>query len=229
LASNQISCAYCATFNTASSSNCIACGAPIVLPRVQPVTVTNVPEPVIMPTPLEASQPGVPSQPLGQQVKQGLAAVGAGLGFAGIGGLVLRTLAEALAIMTSALIIGFSAGSVCPFPDGWFVFLPIAAGGGALIGLAVGSVTKRAIFVLFSATFGALLGVGVALAFKLNSPGTPWLPLFAIAGACMLALLGGRSNRTARFTRYQRLRPLLGAIGGLLFGAIGFSAGWIVH
>lgn len=199
-----------------------------MLPCFQPVTVTTVPEPMTM-TPLEALQSEVPGQPIGNQVKQGLAAVGAGLGFAGIGGLVLRTLAEALAIMTSALIIGFNAGSVTPFPDGWFLFLPIAAGGGALLGLAVGSVTKRAFFVLFSAPIGALLGVGAALAFKLKSPGTPWLPLFAIAGACLLALLGGRSNRIARFAGYQRFRPLLGAIGGLLFGAIGFSAGWIVH
>lgn len=229
MASNHISCAYCATLNTPSSSNCIACGAPIVLPRFQPVTISNVPEPVTMPSSLEALQSEVPGKPLGDQVKEGLAAVGAGLGFAGIGGLLLRTLAETLAILTTALIIGFSAGSVTPFPDGWFLFLPIGAGGGALLGLAVGSVTKRSIFVLFSAPFGALLGVGAALSFKLNSPGTPWLPLLAITSACLLALLGGRSNRTARFAGYQRFRPLLGAIGGLLFGAIGFSAGWIVH
>jgi hypothetical protein len=151
------------------------------------------------------------------------------LGFAGIGGLVLRTLAEALAILTTALIIGFSAGSISPFPGGWFVFLLLGVGGSALLGLAVGSVVKRSIFVLFSAPFGALLGVGAALALKLNSPGTPWLPLLAIAGACLLALLGGRSNRTARFAGYQRFRPLLGAIGGILFGLIGFGAGWVVH
>ena len=229
MASNQISCAYCATLNTPSSSNCIACGAPIVLPRFQPVTVTDVPESMTIPSSMEALQSEVPAQPLGDQVKEGLAAVGAGLGFAGIGGLVLRTLAEALAILTTALIIGFSAGRVTPFPDGWFVFMMLGVGGSALLGLAVGSVVKRSIFVLFSAPFGALLGVAAALIMNLNSPRTPWLPLLAIAGACLLALLGGRSNRTARFAGYQRFRPLLGAIGGIIFGLLGFATGWVVH
>ncbi len=229
MASNKISCAYCATLNTPTSSNCIACGAPIVLPRFQPVSVTDAAESLTLPTHLESLQPEVPSQPLGDQVKEGIAAVGAGLGLAGIGGFFFRTLAEALAILTAALIIGFSAGRVTPFPGGWFMFLLLGVGGSALLGLAVGSVTKLSIFVLFSAPFGALLGVGAALAFKLNSPGTPWLPLLAIAGACLLALLGGRSNRSARFAGYQRFRPLLGAIGGIIFGLIGFGVGWIIH
>ncbi len=229
MASNNISCAYCATLNTPSSSNCIACGAPIVLPRFQPVTITEVTEPLTMPTTMEALQSEVPAQPLGDQFKEGLATVGAGLGLAGIGGFFFRTLSEALAILTAALIIGFCAGSISPFPGGWFVFLLLGVGGSALLGLAVGSVVKRSIFVLFSAPFGALLGVAAALVLKLNSPGTPWLPLLAIAGACLLALLGGRSNRSARFAGYQRFRPLLGAIGGIIFGLIGFGAGWIVH
>lgn len=223
MASNQISCPYCATLNTPSSSNCIACGAPIVLPRFQPVTITRVTEPATLSTPLQNTQPGVPSQPLGQQVKEGLAAVGAGLGFAGIGGLILRTLAEALAIAVAAVIIGFTAGSAA---DGIAPFALIAITGGALIGLSVGLVIKRSMFVLFSAPFGALGGTLLAMAFGLNAPGAVWLPLCATAAACTLALLGGRRNASAGVFRvYQRLRPWLGLLGGVVFALIGYGFG----
>jgi len=188
----------------------------------------------IPPTPVEAApimeeplQP--PAEPLKETLKEGIAAVGAGLGLAGVGGLLMRTLAEALAIVLAAIMVGFNAGRVSPFPNGWFLFLLLAAGGGAAVGLAVGSVVKRGIFALFSAPFGALVGIGAALALKLNALRTPWLPLFTIAGACLFALLGGRPNSSARFTRYQRIRPLLGALGGIFFALIGFGAGWIVH
>ena len=223
MASNQISCAYCATLNTPSSSSCIACGAPIVLPRFQPVTITRVTEPAAVSTLLQTSQLGVPSQPLGQQVKEGLAAVGAGLGFAGIGGLLLRTLAESLAIAVAAVIIGFSAGSAA---DGNTPFALIAIAGGALVGLSVGLVIKRSMFVLFSAPFGALAGVLLAMAFGLNASGSVWLPLCATAAACVLALLGGRRNASAGMFRvYQRVRPWLGLLGGVVFALIGYGFG----
>jgi len=181
---------------------------------------------------IPAAQPAVPEtpvEPLKEQLKQGVAAVGAGLGLAGVGGILVRTLAEALAILLAAIMVGFNAGRVTPFPNGWFLFLLLAAGGGAAVGLAVGSVTKRGIFALFSAPFGALLGIGAAYALKLTALRTPWLPLFTIAGACLLALLGGRPNSSALFAKYQRVRPLLGSLGGILFGLIGFGVGWIVH
>lgn len=223
MSSNQISCAYCATLNPASSSNCIGCGAPIVLPKFQPVTVTNVPEPVNIPTPLESLQSAVPAQPIGSQVKQGLAAVGAGLGLAGIGGLLLRTLAEALAIAVAAVIIGFTAGSAA---DGNTPFGLIALIGGALVGLSVGLVIKRSMFVLFSAPFGALGGTLLAMAFGLNTPGAVWLPLCATVAACTLAILGGRRNTSAGVFRvYQRVRPWLGLAGGVVFALIGYGVG----
>lgn len=224
----QITCAFCGVLNNPSDYNCSACGAPLEVSKPTPVTVTMVPEPMD----ISAAEPGAtaaPGEPVNQQLKEGIAAVGAGLGLAGVGGLLLRTVAEALAIMTAALLVGLNAGKVCPFPNGWFLFLLLGGGGGALVGLSVGSVVKRAIFVLFSAPLGALLGIVLANTLKLDASRTVWLPLFAITGACFLALLGGRSNRTARFAGYQRFRPLLGAIGGLIFGLIGFSAGWVVY
>jgi hypothetical protein len=223
LASNRITCAFCATLNTATTGNCFACGAPLELPKFQPVTITRVPEPAVIPTALEDSQPGVPAQPIGDQVKEGLAAVGAGLGLAGIGGLLLRTLAEALAIAGAAIIIGFAAGSAA---DGVASFAWIALAGGALVGLSVGLVIKRSMFVLFSAPFGALGGVLLAMLFGLNTPGSVWLPLCATAAACVLAILGGRRNTSAGVFRvYQRIRPWLGLAGGVLFALIGYGIG----
>jgi len=228
MAANSLPCAFCGACNDPAKETCIACGAPLELSRPAPV-MTPINTASDFPLAADLSTPQTPVEPVNQQLKEGIAAVGAGLGLAGVGGLLMRTIAETLAIMTAALLIGLNAGKVCPFPNGWFLFTLLGGGGGALVGLAVGSVVKRAIFVLFSAPFGALLGIVMANTLKLDSPRTPWLPLVAIAGACLLALLGGHSNRTARFTRYQRLRPWLGAIGGLIFGLIGFSAGWVVY
>jgi len=227
MATNSLPCVFCGARNDPAKETCIACGAPLELSRPAPV-VTPVNTASDFPL-ADLSTPQPPVEPVKQQLKEGIAAVGAGLGLAGVGGLLMRTLAEALAIIIAALVVGFNAGRVSPFPGGWFLYLLLAVGGSAVVGVAVGSVIKRSVFVLFSAPFGALLGVGAAILLKLNTARTPWLPLFAIAGACLLALLGGRSNRTARFAGYQRFRPLLGAIGGIIFGLIGFGAGWIVH
>ena len=54
-------------------------------------------------------------------------------------------------------------------------------------------------------------------------------PLLTIAGACLLAVIGGRSNRSGRFQVYQRLRPILGAIGGFLFALLGFAIGHVIY
>lgn len=230
MAANSLPCAFCGTPNDPGASTCLACGGPLEVARpVAPVNIQPTTPAVPVSPVAEPATPQTPAEPLREQLKEGLAAVGAGLGLAGLGGLLLRTIAESLAIMTAALLIGLNSGKVCPFPNGWFLYALLAGAGGALVGLAVGSVVKPAFFALFSAPVGALVGIVAATMLKLGSPRTFWLPLFAITGACCLALLGGRSNRTARFAKYQRLRPWLGAIGGLVFGLIGFSAGWVVY
>jgi len=230
MAANFLPCAFCGTPNDPNAVTCLACGGPLEVARPIVQVIAQPSTPVVPVTPVaQPATPETPAEPLREQLKEGVAAVGAGLGLAGVGGLLMRTLSEALAILIAALMIGFNAGRVSPFKDTWLLFLLLGAGGGALVGLAVGSVVKRSVFVLFSAPFGALLGIVAALALKLDAMRTPWLPLFTIAGACLLALLGGRSNRTARFAKYQRLRPLLGVIGGTLFGLLGFGIGWIVH
>ncbi len=217
MAAKTISCPYCTAANDAGAQTCIACGAPLELPRA-PVSTTPAAS-----TPLVNTIPSTPAQPqstLGEQIQESLASTGGGLASAGAvaGGLVLRTLAEAGAISMAALIIGFGAGS----SSRTFAFFLMAVVGGALAGVAVGLATKRAIFTLFSAPVGALAGL---LAGRLLGL-TPLSALLATAGAMLLALLGSRRGTSNGALRtYQRLRPWLGALGGLIFGFIGYFIG----
>jgi hypothetical protein len=238
MATNSLHCPFCGAGNDTAAHTCIACGAPLDPSRATPsylkaMGVPSSPEAPVSPAGITnesstpAPEPVATVEPIKQNIKEGAAAVAAGLGLAGVGGLVMRTIAESLAILTSALVIGFNAGQVTP--NSWFLYLLLAIAGGAAVGIAVGSVIKRTIFALFSAPFGTLIGVFITIALKLNLRGTPWLPLFSIAGGCLLAVLGGRSNRGGRFQTYQRLRPILGAIGGIVFSLIGFGAGYIIH
>ena len=241
MANDTLTCPFCGAGNQAAAYKCVACGAPLDPSKATPtylkaMGVPPSPEPVITPSstaPTEVSpsaavpEATAPVEPVKQQLKEGAAAVAAGLGLVGVGGLIMRTIAEALAILTAALVIGYNAGHVAI--NNWLPFLLLGVVGGTAVGIAVGSVIKRSVFALFSAPFGALIGVFAAISLKLNQRGTMWLPLFAIAGACLLAVLGGRSNRVGRFQAYQRLRPILGAIGGLLFSLLGFAIGHVIY
>lgn len=213
----MIACPYCNAANRASAQTCTACGAPLELPRA-PVSTTPVS------TPVATSAPVTPIQAqsaLGDDIKESLSSVGSSLGSAGAmaGGLILRTLAEAGAISVAALIIGFGAGS----SSNTFAYFLMAVVGGVLVGIAVGLATKRAIFTLFAAPVGALAGLIIARALPVL---IPWSALLATAGAMLLALLGSpRAAGSGAMRTYQRLRPWLGALGGLIFGFIGYFIG----
>jgi hypothetical protein len=238
MASNSNPCPFCGAGNNAAAYTCVACGAPLDPSRSTPsylkaMGVPPSPEAPASPAEPTAQAPApapelvTPVEPIAQNIKEGAAAVAAGLGLAGVGGLIMRTIAEALAILTAALVIGYNAGHVAP--NNWLPYLLVGLAGGIAVGIAVGSVIKRSIFALFSAPFGALIGVFIAISLKMTSRGTLWLPLFTFAGACLLAVLGGRSNRVGRFQAYQRLRPILGAIGGFIFALLGFAIGHIIY
>jgi hypothetical protein len=237
MANDTITCSFCGAANKSAAATCIFCGAPMDPSRgtpayLQAMGIPPSPEALTSPAPEtsvlpDAPEPAVPVEPVRQQLKEGAATVAAGLGLVGVGGLIMRTIAEALAILTAALVIGYNAGHVAI--NNWLPYLLLGVAGGMAVGIAVGSVIKRSIFALFSAPFGALIGIFVAIGLRLDQRGTMWLPLFTIAGACLLAVLGGRSNRAGRFQVYQRLRPILGAIGGILFSLLGFAIGHVIY
>ncbi len=146
-----------------------------------------------------------------------------GLGALGIGTLLLRLTAEAAAIAGATLIIGVNAGSASTsFQSAPFYSL-LAAVGGALTGLCVGLVIKRIFWSLISAPAGALLGTLLVVFFRLNAQSHfPWSVLLSAAGAMFFALLGGRRGGRLPLRCLQVVRPILGLIGGVLFGLLGF-------
>lgn len=222
-----ITCDHCGTHNPAGQAACIACGAPLVPPVTPPLRVTEVETPVFStPEPAPEITP-IDTGNLSQQLKEGAALVGSSLGGLGIGTLLLRTLAEAIAIAVAALFVGVNSGSVAR--NNYLPLLLLALAGGGLIGLCVGSVTKRFLFSLLSAPVGALLGSVTGVLLQLNKTAFPWMALLSLAGAVALALLGGKRSATTKLACFQRARPWLGLIGGLLFGLIGFAAGYRIY
>lgn len=216
---DRITCEYCAVLNPPDGKRCIACGAPLPVKLSPPPRVTVVEpvhSPVANPAPLE-------SQPVSQQLKEGLAVVGSSLGALGIGTILLRTAAEIFAVAGAGFIIGINAGQAAAATLTVPLMILLALTGGALTGLCVGLVIKRAFWTLVSAPAGALLGTILAIFLSLSkSHGIPWVALFSTAGAIFFALLGGRQPSRKTLRCVQVIRPLLGLACGLLFGLIGF-------
>ena len=205
----SIICAYCVALNPAGTNRCIACGAPIDIPLTPPLRVTTVEKP---------SNPSLDPSPVSQQLKEGLTAVGAGLGALGIWSVLFRTGAEALAIAFSAFLIGFTAGSASQ--------ALLGLGGGILVGLAVGLVVKRSWLTLISAPFGTLLGLAATYFVFLLSPSPLWSPLLATAGGVLFALLGAHRRVAGGVMNwYERVRPILGMTGGFIFAVLGYGLG----
>ena len=226
-APRSITCAYCNTVNPPLRANCLACGAPLPVPVRPPVRVTKV-EPVTPPVSSNAPPSPAPDlDAIGQQLKQGAAVLGTGIGALGIGTIVLRSVAESVAIVISAFLIGLNSGNAIINLNGTTPYILVAAIGGALLGLAVGSVNKRLLFALLSAPFGAVLGTILAITLSGLLPRGPWSGLLTFAGGVIFALLGG--ERSGGKSCYQRIRPVLGLVGGLLFGLLGFAAGYRVY
>ncbi len=226
-APRSITCAYCNTVNPPLRTNCLACGAPLPVPIRPPVRVTMV-EPITPPVPFNTPPSPAPDlDAIGQQLKQGAAVLGTGIGALGIGTIVLRSVAEGVAIVISAFLIGLNSGNAIINLNGPTPYILVAGIGGALLGLVVGSVNKRLLFTLLSAPFGAVLGTIVAITLSGLLPRGPWGGLLTFSGSVTFALLGGK--RSGGNGCYQRIRPVLGLVGGLLFGLLGFAAGYRVY
>ena len=130
-----------------------------------------------------------------------------------------RTLGEALAIALTGFILGLVGGLTGVFFSGIF--------GAILVGMAVGFTRKQFYGVLISAPVGLLLGLGLgALVWVLG--GAPQVMVysglvFAVVGA---SVGGGRGLPFSRRNCWEKSRPLLGALGGLMFGILGTLLGW---
>ena len=228
MANASHTCVYCGASNPAGTNRCKACGAPIEIPIVPPVTVTTINTPVrIITPPVNTQRPDTtPEQirdaldaaPINDQLKEGLKAAGLGIGALGVGTFIARTAAEATAIAFSSFTIGYYSGAT---HNGL-----IALAGGLVIGLMVGLAVKRPIGALLSAPLGVIIGL---IAAKLLQPSFPALPLHALLAlvvGALAAIIGSRrgsSNTIGKW--YGRFRPFLGMTGGFLFAMLGYVIG----
>lgn len=223
-----ITCKYCGASNPVGTNLCKACGAPIEIPIVPPVTVTTINTPArnIKPpvtaqradTTPDQIRDAVDAAPINDQLKEGLKAAGLGLGTLGVGTFFARTAAEAASIAFSTFLIGyFAAVSRSAL---------VALAGGLVIGLMVGLAVKRPIGALLSAPLGTILGVITGKLLQSSLPALPLPALLALVGGGLLAIIGSRrssSNPVGKW--YGRFRPFLGMAGGLLFALLGYAAG----
>lgn len=226
MASSSLTCRYCGAENSAGTSRCKSCGAPIEVPITPPVHVTTVNTPanpnlnattVSRPdTTPEQIVDAIQGIPMNNSLKEGLIAAGTGIGSLGVGTFIARTAAEAASIAVSAFLVGYFAAQTSNILLGLF--------GGTLIGLMVGLVVKRPLAVVFSAPLGTILGLaaGYFLQSSVSSLSLPTL-LGSVAGA-LFGVIGGKRNANNAVSKwYSRLRPFLGMAGGFVFALIGYG------
>ncbi len=81
---------------------------------------------------------------------------------------------------------------------------------------------KRSIWTLLAAPLGS--GLGLLVSSFLSAPGRPlpWAAQFALAGALLFAILGGKRTRGNPIPCLKVLQPIFGALGGLLFALLGY-------
>lgn len=230
MANASLTCIYCGANNPAGTNRCNSCGAPIEIPVMPPVRVTinNTPSRNITPpvtaqraeTTPEQIRDALDAAPINDQLKDGLKAVGLGIGALGVGTFFARTAAEAAAIAFSTFMVGYLSGPTRS--------ALIALAGGLVIGLMVGLAVKRPIWALLSAPFGIILGAIAGKVFQSSLPTLPLAALLALAGGALFAIIGSRRSSTNVVAKwYGRLRPFLGMAGGLLFALLGYVIGKI--
>jgi hypothetical protein len=227
----SLTCKYCGAINPAGEDRCTACGAPIDILVVPPVTVTtiNTPPRKITPpvnvqrtdtTPEQISD-ALDAAPINDQLKEGLKAAGLGIGALGVGTFFARTGAEAAAIAFSSFIVGYYSAATRS--------ALIALAGGLVIGLMVGLAVKRPIGALISAPLGTILGWVAGNLLQSSLPALPLPALLALAGGALLAIVGSRRNSSNVVAKwYGRLRPFLGMAGGFLFALFGYMLGGLI-
>lgn len=202
-----ISCAYCASKNPADRDTCLACGAPLIHPKPNPIRIETVKTSI----PFEKDNTFEKIRSVGQSSEKVYQK--ALYGYA----LLWRTLAEAGVIAICGFGIGFSGGVT---ENGWLGLL-----GAALLGLAVGLTIKMSYLIWLMTPGGLIIGLAIGVALWAFGLGTVvFTP--ALAGfSCLASLLFGSPIPFRHRNLYEKIRPFLGAIGGASFGLLGMLLG----
>lgn len=199
------------TRNRAGGETCAACGAPFLPdPPADPPPVNLAPARKAAAAAGDYDELRQAGESAEKLVNQALGAYG----------LLWRTAGEAFAIGLASLLLGIIGGA-----SGNFI-LAVAAGLG--IGLVVGLRVKGFWMVIWGAPLGVILGALLGLLVWALGAGPLAMLLMAEAFGVLGALLWSASPGAAQ-SWWERLRPILGAAGGVFFALLGGLAGLILN
>ena len=203
-------CPYYSTINGVKATTCIACGAPIEPPKLQP---TKKPRPVLAHKPEPKPRPEEQLRKIGEKTDDMYFTV------LNTYAVAWRTLAEAIVIALCGFVLGLVGGAT---EMHWVGVL-----GGLVVGICVGWVRKNFYMTLASAPVGLILGLALGGIIWATGGSPQLLVIAASLLALAAALIGGRPQPPyQRRNIWEKIRPLLGGIGGLIFSIPGMLIGW---
>jgi len=207
----RVICAYCRVQNPADQKNCLACGAPLneALPMIEPLTTFKKTQktPNIITT----------QKHLGKARKVGVEVEKAADTALYAYSMFWRTLAEAGVIAICGFALGLVGGAV-----GVPALGPAEA---VLLGMGGGFSIIYSLLIWLMTPGGFVLGAAMGIALWALGAG---MPVFAITtGLCSIgaSLIGAYRIPFRIRNLYEKLRPILGGLGGLLFGLWGMGVG----
>ncbi len=197
-----IPCSYCLAKNPVSEKNCVACGAP--LPELSRLT------------PPTQAKSAPPSREIDED-KTVKVAHKVAMAY----GNFWQSFMEAIVIAAVGFGIGFT-GALIDFPVAGVL-------GAGIVGLCVGLTIRYSIFTLFSTPLGLLVGSLLSVtAAVMKFPPISYVILLTLC-ASLGAVLGGMRIPFRFRSRWHKLRPVLGTVGGLCFGFLGSLLGTGLH
>lgn len=205
-------CEYCSTINSKKNSFCMACGGPLPkAPQIKPIKPKfQNPSEVISQKP--TYQATKTAKKVGSDVDK--AYRGAWNAY----GLFWRTLGEAIIIALISFGLGVIGGAT-GIP-GWGVAT------GIVFGILVGLVVKSYLWMLIGTPVGFVLGalIGAVITVFGFSPKIILFVVFITSAASVL--IGAHIRKNAHKNIYEKIRPALGGLGGLVFALLGMGIGF---
>ena len=207
----KIVCLHCETINTAGSKACIACGAP--LPKVKkPV---NKPQIKVNPTIEINKQPIKKTTTTAKKVGEDVDKVYRKAW--GAYGLFWRTLGEAIVIALVSFGLGIIGGATGLAL--WGVILGVA------FGVIVGFIVKSYLWLLIGTPIGFVVGALLGLLVSVIGIGPKSILFIVFISSALAVFIGARVRKQYQKNIYEKIRPVLGGLGGLLFALLGMGIG----
>ena len=205
-------CLYCQTINSSDQESCAACGAPLTTTKQtfnSEIERKSIPFEEIKTKPekeyLEtAKKVGKDADELSKQVW-------------GLYGLFWRTIGEAITIAVVSFGLGVIGGATS---------LPVwGIIAGITFGILVGIVIKSYLWLLVGTPIGFIIGAVVGILLSVLGLG-PTIILFVVfLFSSFSVFIGGHIRKPRQKNIYEKIRPLLGGIGGFIFSLIGVGIG----